>query len=100
MVYDVAEIFSTVQNKFNLHMGDFPPVQQFQDVMRGMDITKLVKLKLPLVDELDIVLDREIPRLMEALPGVAEHPDDAEGAGVLTAALSRGLRIVKHGKIL
>ena len=100
MIDDMENIFNTVQSRYNLNRGDFPPVADFQQTLREMDISKLSTLKLQLIDQLDVLLDREIPRLMEALPGVTEGADDAEGAGRLVEALQDGLVVIKHGQFL
>lgn len=94
----MRNVFNTVQSRYNLNMGDFPPLEEFQETLRGMDIKMLAGMKLAVIDELDLILDRDVPRLMESLPGMAEGADDAEGAGHLIAALSSGLRVIKHGE--
>jgi hypothetical protein len=98
MIDDMSNIFHTVQHKYNLGLGDFPNVVEFQRVMREMEVSKLVALKMPMIEQLDALLDREIPRLMDSLPGVTEGVADAEGAPRLLAALGPGLKVTKHGR--
>lgn len=97
MIDDMATIFHAVQTRYNLNMGDFPPMEHFQTIMRTLEVSQLAPLKLQLIDQLDVILEREVPRLMENLPGETQGAEDAEGAPRLLAAMEAGIRIVKHG---
>lgn len=96
-VDDIETVFNKVQTRYNLNMGDFPPVAQFQETLRSMGVSKLAALKLAVIDQLDGILERDIPRLMEALPGVTAGADDAEGAGQLLDFMESGVKVIKHG---
>jgi EH domain-containing protein 1 len=93
-------VFETVSKKYNLNIGDFPPVQNVQDKLRDMDFSKFSRLKTDLIDELDEILLTSVPRLLESLPGINSSAITADGSGAdnLLALLGPGLLVIKHGK--
>jgi GTPase SAR1 family protein len=61
--------FSQVQRKHNLPRGDFPSLRRFQERLKFYDIHKFPKLDPKMLEDMDIVLGHDIPRLMKLLPG-------------------------------
>ena len=67
---NIPQIFRTVMRKYDLAPGDFPDIADFQAKLQEMDFSKFNKLKVKLVEDVEMVLGTDFPRLMEALPRV------------------------------
>eukprot|EP00457_Paulinella_chromatophora_P002654 gb/GEZN01002659.1/.p1 GENE.gb/GEZN01002659.1/~~gb/GEZN01002659.1/.p1 ORF type:complete len:594 (-),score=89.74 gb/GEZN01002659.1/:568-2349(-) len=81
----LLEQFKEIQAKHNLPMGDFPHVGKFREKLRGFAINKFPKLEEKTLAQLDEVIKRDIPRLMQMLPKGDEKSDMA-GQPVPTTA--------------
>lgn len=53
-----------------------------------------------MINQLDQVLDRDVPRMMESLPGVSSGVVDSGSAEGLINFMEDGIRCIKHGKML
>jgi EH domain-containing protein 1 len=54
--------------KYNLAAGDFPDIEDYKSKLSEMDFSKFHSLKQRLLDEVEVALGIDIPRLLEALP--------------------------------
>jgi GTP-binding protein EngB required for normal cell division len=68
LISGLAEEFKKVHIKYNLPVGDFPPVQRMQEKLENYDFNKLPKLNEKMLAEMDAVLSEDIPRLMKQFP--------------------------------
>ena len=68
LIENMSSVFRSVWKKYNLASGDFPELTSFQSVLQEQDFTKFPSLKQKLIDDATLVLERDIPRLMDALP--------------------------------
>lgn len=48
-------------------LGDFPDLERFRAHLREYDLSKFPKLKQQLLDDMETVLSRDVPRLMEKI---------------------------------
>ena len=89
LLNDMGGVFRTVMKKYNLAAGDFPEIDSFRLKLAEMNFAKLPKLNVKLLDQLDDMLTRDIPHLMDSLPAELKHEDDC---------LPQGRSPVKKGK--
>lgn len=68
MIAGLDGVFRTVMKRYNLAPGDFPDLADMRSKLAEMDFTKFSTLRMKLIEELEVVLSVDIPRLMEALP--------------------------------
>ena len=61
---------------YHLPVGDFPDVSRFRGTMEGHDLSKFPKLDSRFIDQMDAVLERDIPKLMAMFPQVKPPPCD------------------------
>jgi hypothetical protein len=54
--------------RYNLAPGDFPDIDIFRGKLAELDFTKFNSLKQRLIDDVEIALSQDLPRLMDALP--------------------------------
>lgn len=73
LINGLPAVFRSVVKRYNLAPGDFPDIADFQSKLREQDFTKFNVLKLKLIDDVELVLTTEFPRLMEALPRAHDH---------------------------
>ena len=60
--------FLKVHRAHHLPVGDFPDVDKFKGCMEGHDLSKFPKLDSKLLDNMDLCLTRDIPKLMSMFP--------------------------------
>jgi len=70
---NLEEHFLKVHRAWHLPVGDFPDVARFRGVMEGHDLSKFPKLDSKLMDAMDGVLTKEIPKLMAMFPQEGTH---------------------------
>mmetsp|Transcript_8400 Transcript_8400/g.7524 ORF Transcript_8400/g.7524 Transcript_8400/m.7524 type:complete len:548 (+) Transcript_8400:33-1676(+) len=68
LIDTLPQVFRSVLKKYNLAVGDFPDIVEFQSKLREHDFSKFSILKQKLIDVVENVLGSDFPRLMEALP--------------------------------
>ena len=73
---NLEEHFLKVHRTCHLPVGDFPDVAKFRGVMESHDLAKFPKVDMKLIDGMETVLAKDIPRLMSMFP--------QEGAGEST----------------
>jgi len=62
--------------KHSLAIGDFPDIESFKSKLGEMNFSKFPKLNQKLVDQLDEMLNRDIPQLMDSLPAELVNKED------------------------
>ena len=67
-------------------MGDFPDVTRFRGVMEGHELSKFPKLDTRMLDAMDTVLTRDIPKLMAMFPQEGTH--NAQGSAMADSITS------------
>jgi len=73
LLSNLEEHFLKVHRAYHLPVGDFPDVTRFRGVMEGHDLSKFPKLDLKLLDNMDSVLTKDIPKLMAMFPQEGTH---------------------------
>ena len=68
LIENLSSVFRAVWKKWNLASGDFPDIASFQAILAEQDFTKFPNLKQKHIDDATQVLEKDIPRLMDALP--------------------------------
>jgi len=68
LIKNLPKIFQQIEKETGIPAGDFPKIEEFQEVLRNFDFTKLQKLNQSLIDALDKMLGTELPRLMSQVP--------------------------------
>jgi len=68
LINEMGATFRSVMKKYSLAPGDFPEIESFKSIAREQDFTKFPSLKQKLIDDVEHVLGKDIPRLMDALP--------------------------------
>jgi hypothetical protein len=74
---NMSEVFRSVYLKRNLPPGDFPEIRKFITVAKELNFSEFPRVdgsrlkNGKLMEELDRVVDTDIPRLMESMPGMA-----------------------------
>ncbi len=97
LIRDMESVYEVVQSRYNLNMTDFPPLAEFQDQLRGKDMAKFSSLKPQLIEQLEVVTETDIPRLLESLPGVSFNVSDGAASAELLNLLGKGIVVLKHG---
>jgi hypothetical protein len=73
----MAEIFRAVHKKHNLPPGDFPEIRKFISTAKELNFTEFPRVdgsrlrSGKLLEELDLAMSQDIPRLLESMPGMA-----------------------------
>jgi hypothetical protein len=84
-------------------MNDFPNCTEYQDKLTPMDMGKFSKLNVDLIEQLEAVVESDIPRLLESLPGitinVSENGQAASAELLSLLSPSTGIIVLKHGKL-
>ena len=68
LLSNLEEHFLKVHRAHHLPVGDFPDVAKFRGCMEGHDLSKFPKLDTKMLDQMDFVLSRDIPKLMAMFP--------------------------------
>eukprot|EP00521_Asterionellopsis_glacialis_P006908 CAMPEP_0195289714 /NCGR_PEP_ID=MMETSP0707-20130614/5869_1 /TAXON_ID=33640 /ORGANISM="Asterionellopsis glacialis, Strain CCMP134" /LENGTH=578 /DNA_ID=CAMNT_0040349747 /DNA_START=278 /DNA_END=2014 /DNA_ORIENTATION=+ len=75
LISDLPNVFRTILKKYNLSPGDFPDISLFQNKLKEVKFSEFSALKQKELENLDYVLNAEIPKLMEALPSEKDSPE-------------------------
>jgi EH domain-containing protein 1 len=68
LIDNLPNVFRSVMKKWSLAPGDFPDISDFQEKLREQDFSKFHSLRQKLIDDSEMCLGADFPRLMEALP--------------------------------
>lgn len=75
LINDLPNVFRTILKKYNLAPGDFPDIAIFSEKLKEVKFAEFSTLSTKQIDELDQVLNVEIPKLMEQLPSEKDSPE-------------------------
>eukprot|EP00542_Grammatophora_oceanica_P018357 CAMPEP_0194028314 /NCGR_PEP_ID=MMETSP0009_2-20130614/2316_1 /TAXON_ID=210454 /ORGANISM="Grammatophora oceanica, Strain CCMP 410" /LENGTH=584 /DNA_ID=CAMNT_0038667665 /DNA_START=12 /DNA_END=1766 /DNA_ORIENTATION=- len=75
LINDLPNVFRTILKKYNLAPGDFPDITKFGEKLRETKFSEFKTLSNTSIEELDRVLNKDIPALMELLPSERDDPD-------------------------
>jgi hypothetical protein len=75
LINDLPNVFRTVMKKYNLAAGDFPEIQSFAAKLSEAKFTEFHTLSPKQIEELDQVLNVQIPELMAQLPSEKDTPE-------------------------
>jgi EH domain-containing protein 1 len=65
LINDLPNVFRTILKTYNLAPGDFPDIAMFSEKLKEMKFAEFSTLSKKQMDDLDEVLNVEIPKLME-----------------------------------
>eukprot|EP00045_Choanoeca_perplexa_P001809 m.21868 g.21868 ORF g.21868 m.21868 type:complete len:542 (-) comp11172_c0_seq1:40-1665(-) len=68
IIGNMKEIFRTVQRQHHLPIGDFPNIEHFTNCIKDYDFSKFPKLDEEIIAQMDSVLSRDVPKLMNQFP--------------------------------
>lgn len=75
LINDLPNVFRTILKKYNLAAGDFPDINGFSEKLKESKFSEFASFQQKQIDELDNVLNVDIPKLMEALPSEKDSPE-------------------------
>ena len=75
LINDLPNVFRTILKKHNLAAGDFPEIHAFAAKLKETKFQEFNTLKPSNIEELDYVLNTEIPQLMAELPSERDSPE-------------------------
>uniref|UniRef100_A0A7R9WYF2 Calmodulin n=2 Tax=Craspedostauros australis TaxID=1486917 RepID=A0A7R9WYF2_9STRA len=75
LINDLPNVFRSVMKKYNLAPGDFPDITGFSAKLREVKFAELHSLSEKQMAQLDEVLNKDIPSLMEELPSERDSPE-------------------------
>ena len=76
LIANLPNIFHSIQKRYQLPVGDFPPVKRLQQQLEEYDFTKFPKLNVGLIDSVDVMLAKDLTRIMQMLPKEEELAKD------------------------
>ena len=65
---NLAGEFTTIHKQYNLPPGDFPDINRFRDALESVDLSTFPKLNNRMIREMEEVLSKDIPLLMQQFP--------------------------------
>ncbi|CAK4415151.1 unnamed protein product [Aphanomyces euteiches] len=68
LIANLPAVFREVQKKYNLPPGDFPNLEEFRKKLEERNFDSFSKLSLKMIQEVDELMARDIPKLMLSLP--------------------------------
>lgn len=74
LLSDLPGVFRIILKKYNLAPGDFPDITMFSEKLKEVKFSEFSTLSAKQIEELDGVLNNEIPQLMELLPSEKDSP--------------------------
>lgn len=74
LIADLPTVFRTILKKHNLAPGDFPDIAQFSAKLAETKFADFAAFSQKTIDALDMVLNVDIPKLMEELPSERDTP--------------------------
>lgn len=75
LLSDLPGVFRVILKKYNLAPGDFPDITMFSEKLKEVKFSEFSTLSTKQIEELDGVLNNEIPKLMELLPSERDSPE-------------------------
>lgn len=81
LINDLPNVFRTILKKYNLAAGDFPEIHSFAAKLKEVKFQDFAALNMKHIEELDRVLETEIPQLMAQLPSERDSPETLKQKG-------------------
>ncbi|CAH8463246.1 unnamed protein product [Schistosoma intercalatum] len=85
LINNLQQIYDSISRLHNISPGDFPKLSHMQSILSEQDFTNFPSLKERLIEQVDVMLTQEIPKLMQMIP--IEQ----------TAAVQQGKSLIKGG---
>ncbi len=63
-------IYEQISREQQIMIGDFPPVQKMRELLKNQDFKSFNSLQKKLIEGVDVMLSKEVARLMELIPQV------------------------------
>jgi EH domain-containing protein 1 len=104
LISELPTVFRTIMKKYNLSPGDFPDIASFSSKLQEVKFAEFSTLKEKQLEDLDRVLNNDIPLLMEQLPSAKDSPEtlraklDGQDASASNAYVPIPTRASKFGK--
>ena len=76
LIANLPSVFHTIQKRYQLPVGDFPSVGKMKQQLEEYDFTKFPKLNPALVETVDMMLAKDLTRIMQLLPKEEEATKD------------------------
>lgn len=68
LIANLASVFHTIHKSRHLPVGDFPPVRRMQSQLEESDFTRFPKLNQAMIDTVEVMLSKDLTRIMTMLP--------------------------------
>ena len=81
LINNLGDTYREIERLYSISPGDFPPMKHMKEVLQDMDFTKFHQLKPKLIEKLDLMLSRDMTRLMQMVPQ-EEAQSSSDGANV------------------
>ena len=78
IIDDLPNVFRVVMKKHALAWGDFPDLEEFKSKLQCCKFQEFKTLDAGIIKDLDRVLNRDIPKLMESLPSENDTAEELE----------------------
>eukprot|EP00563_Minutocellus_polymorphus_P001367 CAMPEP_0181032174 /NCGR_PEP_ID=MMETSP1070-20121207/6606_1 /TAXON_ID=265543 /ORGANISM="Minutocellus polymorphus, Strain NH13" /LENGTH=567 /DNA_ID=CAMNT_0023109563 /DNA_START=134 /DNA_END=1837 /DNA_ORIENTATION=- len=75
LINDLPNVFRTILKKYNLAPGDFPDITKFSSKLKEVQFSEFKSISEKHLEELELCLTRDVPKLMEALPSEKDTPE-------------------------
>ncbi|XP_038072497.1 EH domain-containing protein 1-like [Patiria miniata] len=80
LINNLADVYKEIERTHAISSGDFPTMKRMKEVLADMDFTKFHQLKPKMIEKVDIMLQRDMTRLMQMVPQ-EEAQKDRDGTG-------------------
>ena len=75
LINDLPNVFRSILKKYNLAPGDFPDITKFSTKLKEVQFSEFKSISEKQLEELELCLTRDVPKLMEALPSEKDTPE-------------------------
>ena len=76
LIDNLPNVFHMIHKSKQVPVGDFPPVKRMQGQLEDCDFTRFPKLNQALIDNVDLMLAKDLNRLMKMLPSEEQKVKD------------------------
>ena len=76
LIVNLPNVFHSIQKRFQLPVGDFPPVRRMQEQLTEYEFGKFPKLNQAMIDSVDLMLAKDLTQIMTMLPKEEEIAKD------------------------
>lgn len=71
LINNLQQIYDSISRLHHVSPGDFPKLSHMQSILSEQDFTNFPSLKERLIEQVDVMLTQEIPKLMQMIPIVS-----------------------------